>query len=191
MLPTRYTNTAIAFHWLIAFGIIANVALVWIWPLVADENVRPLIDTHKSIGITVLGLAIMRLLWRLTHQPPALPTGYAKWEVTTSHITHWALYAIIFAMPLTGWIMDSAYEKAATTPMYWFGLFEWPRIGFILNLDPATKKAVHDAFGEAHDIIGKILYALFALHVAGALKHQYLDRQRELQRMWPGNDTPS
>ena len=149
----RYSGLAIAFHWLIAFGIIANVALVWIWPLVADDNVRPLIDTHKSIGITVLGLAIMRLLWRLTHQPPALPTGYAKWEVTTSHITHWALYAIIFAMPLTGWIMDSAYEKAATTPMYWFGLFEWPRIGFILYLDPATKKSVHDAFGEAHELV--------------------------------------
>ena len=183
MAPNRYTNAAIALHWLIAIGIIANVSLAWIWPLLADESVRPAIDTHKSIGITVLGLAIMRLLWRLTHQPPALPTGYAKWEVTASHVTHWLLYAIIFAMPLTGWIMDSAWKDAATHPMHWFDLFEWPRIGFVMALPHAQKEGLHDAFGTAHRLAGYALYGLFALHVAGALKHQWVDRQQELQRM--------
>lgn len=182
----RYTKTAIVFHWLIAALVILNVALAWIWPSLADANVRPAIDLHKSVGITVLGLAIMRLLWRLSHTPPALPRGYAKWEVTTSHITHWLLYVVIFAMPLTGWIMDSAYKDAATHPMYWFGLFQWPRLGFIMALDPATKKAVHDNFGEAHGLIAYAVYTLFALHVAGALKHQWLDGTKELQRMWPG-----
>jgi cytochrome b561 len=101
-------------------------------------------------------------------------------------MTHYLLYAILFAMPLTGWIMDSAYEHAASTPMYWLGLFQWPRLGFVMALDPATKKSVHDGFGEAHEVIAYLVYALFALHVAGALKHQLLDGTKELQRMWPG-----
>ena len=184
MIDRRYTSLAITFHWLVAVGIILNLALTWIWPVVADEQVRPLINLHKSVGITVLGLAVMRLLWRFAHRPPPLPTGYKAWEVRLSHWTHIALYVLIFAMPLTGWIMDSAWKGAAENPMYLFGLFEWPRIGFIMALDPATKLAVHDGFGEAHDIIGKLVYVLAGLHILGALKHQFLDGQRELQRMW-------
>lgn len=182
----RYTGIAIALHWIVALFIIANVALALTWEFYPDALVRPAIDLHKSIGITILGLAILRILWRFSHRPPALPQAYAGWEVAAAHIVHWGLYLILFAMPLTGWIMDSAYEKAATTPMYLYGLFEWPRLGFILALDPATKKAVHDGFGEAHEIIGYAVYALFALHIIGALKHQWVDGSKELQRMWPG-----
>jgi len=180
----RYTSLAITLHWLVAFGIIVNVFLALTWDMYPDDAVRPAINLHKSIGVTVLGLAVMRLLWRLTHTPPALPTGYAKWEVQLSHLTHILLYAIIFAMPLTGWIMDSAWDKAAANPMYLFGLFEWPRLGFIMALDPDTKKAVHDGFGEAHEIVAYVIYGLVALHVLGALKHQFIDKKRELQRMW-------
>lgn len=180
----RYTSLAISLHWLVAIGIVLNVFLALTWEYYPDESVRPAINLHKSVGITVLGLAIMRLLWRLTHRPPALHSGYQKWEVQLSHITHFLLYAIIFAMPLTGWIMDSAWEKAAENPMFLFGAFEWPRIGFIMAMDPATKKSIHDIFGEAHEYIAFVLYALVFLHIAGALKHQYLDKQRELQRMW-------
>jgi cytochrome b561 len=186
MAVPRYTRTAMVLHWLVAIGIIANVALAWIWPHLPDAQVRPAIDTHKSIGITVLGLAIMRLLWRLTHRPPALPASYRRWEARASHATHWLLYALIFAMPLTGWIMDSAYKDAATHPMFWFGLFEWPRIGAILHLDPALRQRVHDGFGAAHVWLSYLVYALVALHLAGALKHQWWDGERELQRMVPG-----
>lgn len=185
-MVARYTKPAIALHWLIAIGIVTNVALAWIWPLLADEKVRPAIDAHKSVGITVLGLAIMRLLWRLTHKPPPLPTGYARWEHIASHAAHWLLYLVIFAMPLTGWIMDSAWKDAGTHPMFLFGLFEWPRIGFFLHLDPATKEHMHDLFGAAHGLFADLLYILFVLHVAGALKHQFLDKEDEFQRMWPG-----
>lgn len=181
----RYTRTAMVFHWVVAALMIANVALAWIWPLVADEQVRPLIDTHKSIGITVLGLAIMRLLWRLTHRPPAFPTGYQRWEHTASRLVHGLLYLIIFAMPLTGWIMDSAWKDAPTHPMYWFGLFEWPRIAYFQHVDPAAQERLHDLFGAAHAWGAYALYGLVVLHVAGALKHQWLDREPELQRMWP------
>jgi cytochrome b561 len=183
-MNARYTRTAIILHWLIALGVIGNVTLALSWPHAADERVRPMIDLHKSVGITILGLAIMRLLWRATHKPPAFAIGYKRWEVTVAHIVHWLLYFVIFAMPLTGWIMDSGYKDAATHPMFLYGLFEWPRIGFIMHLDPATRDRVHDLFGEAHELIAWLVFALFALHVAGALKHQ-LEGHKELQRMLP------
>jgi cytochrome b561 len=184
MVSSRYTQTAIWLHWIIAIGIIANIALAWTWDSLPASQIRPAIDLHKSIGITILGLAILRLLWRFTHQPPTFPTAYKQWEITLSHIAHWALYAVLFIMPLTGWIMDSAYKDAASHPMFLFGLFQWPRLGFIMALDPATKKTIHDSFGAAHGICAKIVYVLFAAHVLGAFKHQFLDKERELQRMW-------
>jgi cytochrome b561 len=186
MAVERYSKVAIALHWLVAIGIVANIALAWIWPLLADDGVRRAIDTHKSIGITILGLAIMRLLWRVSHKPPAMPAGYAKWEVTASHVAHWLLYLLIFAMPLTGWIMDSAWKDAGTHPMFYFGLFEWPRLGLFMHLDPALKDRMHDLFGAAHELLSWLLYALVTLHLAGALKHQWIDREQELQRMLPG-----
>ena len=75
-MNSRYTGVAIAFHWLIALGIVINVTLPWLWPHLTDDRVRPAIDLHKSVGITILGLATMRLLWRLTHRPPPMPTTY-------------------------------------------------------------------------------------------------------------------
>ncbi|OYY91686.1 MAG: cytochrome B [Sphingomonas sp. 28-66-16] len=180
----RYTHLAITFHWLVAIGIVVNVVLALTWDFYPDAQVRPAINFHKSLGITVLGLVVLRILWRLTHRPPTLPAGYRPWEVTLSHLTHLLLYAVILAMPLTGWIMDSAWEKAAQNPMFLFGLFEWPRLGFIMALDPATKKTVHDVFGQAHELIAWAIYGLVFLHIAGALKHQFLDKERELQRMW-------
>lgn len=182
----RYTGGAIALHWIVALLMIVNVGLAWAWPLAPDEAVRPLINNHKSIGITLLGLVTLRLLWRLTHRPPPLSDQMKSWEKRLAHAVHIGLYVVMFALPLTGWIMDSAWERAADNPNFWFGLFEWPRIAPVVGLDPDTKKAVHGFFGEAHEIAGKILYLLFALHLAGALKHQFIDRHRGLARMMPG-----
>jgi cytochrome b561 len=186
MAVARYTRTAMAFHWIVAALIIVNVLLALTWDFYPDAVVRPAIDTHKSIGITVLGLAIMRLLWRFTHRPPAVPAHHKRWERITAHGVHWLLYAIMFGMPLTGWIMDSAYKDAATHPMFWFGLFEWPRLANVLAMNHDTKKMVHDSFGQIHENLSYFLYALVVLHIAGALKHQWIDRDRELLRMWPG-----
>ncbi len=186
MAETRYTGVAIALHWIIGVLIIANVALAWIWPNVADEHVRPLINNHKTIGISVLALVTMRLLWRLTHPAPPLPRHHKSWERQAAHWVHVGLYLIMFALPLSGWVMDSAYKDAASHPNLWFGLFEWPRIGWVMALDPVSKKQVHDFFGGAHAISGKILYLLFFLHVGGALKHQFIDKDRELARIGIG-----
>jgi cytochrome b561 len=178
-----------ALHWLVAAAIVTNVALAWLWPsMLPDDAVRPAIDTHKSIGVTVLGLAVLRLLWRYANPPPPFPQGYAKWETMAAHAAHTGLYVILFTMPLTGWIMDSAWKKAAENPMHYFGTFEFPRIAWIMNLGPETREKIHDWFGAAHGWLAYLLYALFLAHVGGALKHQILDREPELQRMLPGKD---
>lgn len=185
MEQQRYSGVAIALHWVIALAMVANVALAWIWP-VAGDAARPLINLHKSVGITVLALAVMRVLWRLSHRPPALDPSLAPWERTLAHLVHIGLYLVIFAMPVTGWVMDSAWDKAAQNPNLWFGLFEWPRLSFVMALDPATKKMVHDGFGEAHELCAWGVYLLFVLHVAGALKHQWIDGHPSLARMGIG-----
>jgi cytochrome b561 len=181
----RYSKAAIAFHWIIAAGIVANVVLAWIWPRVSPGGFAVLLTTHKSIGVTILGLASMRLLWRLGHTQPDYPASYRPWERTVSHWAHALLYLLMFGLPLSGWIIDSAWKDAARYPMHYFYLFEWPRIGFVMNLDPATRKTVFDAAGKIHGYFGYLLYVLFVAHVAGALKHQWLDGEREIQRMWP------
>lgn len=181
----RYTRIAMLLHWLVAILILCNVLLIWtvdFWP---DDLVRPVIDTHKSIGITVLGLAVLRLLWRVVNPPPAMPTDYRPWERHAAHAAHWVLYALIFCLPLSGWLHDSAWKEAGTHPMYLFGLFEWPRIGAVGGFDAPAQDQVHDTLGRVHAAFGYVLYALLALHVLGALKHQFLDGHAELQRIWP------
>ena len=180
----RYTRTAMAFHWLVALLLSMNIVLIWAVSLVPESRIRLVVDTHKSLGITVLGLAILRLLWRYTHKPPELPDTYARWERRASQAAHGLLYALIFLLPLSGWLHDSAWKDAATHPMQLFGLVPWPRISFIMDMPPAAKELLHNAFGTAHAWAGFVLYGLFVLHVAGALKHQWIDQHKELQRMW-------
>jgi cytochrome b561 len=184
---SRYTGPAIILHWVVAALMIGNVVLVWSTDLVPDSSIRPMIDTHKSIGLTVLGLAILRLLWRLTHTPPPLPAGYAAWEHKAAHAAHWVLYFLIFALPLSGWMHDSAWKGAPEHPLNIFWVIPWFRIGALANLDPATKEQMHTLLFQVHSSLAYVLYAMVVVHVAGALKHQFLDRSPELQRMLPGD----
>ena len=182
----RYTRLAMLFHWLIALGIVINLLLVWCVDSMPKSAERPMVNLHKSIGLTVLGLAIMRLLWRWANPPPPLPASYGRWERLGAHAAHYALYVLIFALPITGWIHDSAWKGAAANPLTLYGVIPWFRIGLVANQAPATKEHIHDLFFSFHASLALALYALFALHVAGALKHQYVDHERELQRMLPG-----
>jgi cytochrome b561 len=183
-LPERYTRPAIFFHWLIAALIIINFAFGKLYEAFGEDNIRFMINAHKSIGITILGLAIMRILWRLTHKPPPLPANFKPWEKRASHFAHIALYVLIFALPISGWLHDSAWKAAPEVKMYWFGLFEWPRISFIMNMDAEAKEVLHGQLNWFHEMFGYALFALFILHVGGALKHQFIDKHPELQRMW-------
>jgi cytochrome b561 len=186
----RYTRVAILIHWTIALLILVNIVLglsaAWLPPSVlSDVQVRVVVDTHKSIGITVLGLAIVRVLWRLTHRPPPLPTEFPGWEKAAAHFAHILLYVLIFALPLSGWMHDSAWSAAASHPMYLFGLVPWPHVGFLTHLDPALKEQLHTQLGTLHTACSYALYGVLLLHILGALKHQWIDRHPVIGRMLP------
>lgn len=181
----KYTRTAVALHWITAVFIVFGVALIWSVELVPEGQVRWVIDTHKSIGITVLGVSILRLLWRITHKPPPLPAGYSRWERRLSGLAHGLLYLLVFLMPLSGWLHDSAWNDAATHPMQVFGLFNWPRIGVVMSLEPSFKESLHTQLGTVHTLLAYCLITLFVLHVLAVVKHQWIDRESEIQRMLP------
>ena len=181
----RYTRTAIVFHWVIAVLVVANVILAWTFKTWSDrEWTQSVTNTHKTIGITVLGLALMRLLWRIGHRPPPFNPTLPRWQVKAARTGHAALYFIILAMPLSGWIYDSAWEWAAEVPIDVFGLFEMPRIPWVMNMPPSpAKEAIDVIAGKVHVGLSYVLYSLVAAHLIGAAKHQWHDRVPTLERM--------
>ncbi|WP_158743909.1 cytochrome b [Acidisphaera sp. L21] len=186
VVADRYTRTAITLHWLIAVLMIGNVTLILFVDTFPDAMVRPAINLHKSIGLTVLGLGLLRVLWRLSHRPPPLPPGMPVWERLGAHAAHLVLYGLILGLPISGWVHDSAFKSAGDFPLYLYGVIPWFRIGPIMALDPATKEQVHTLWFQIHSSLAYVLYAMVALHILGALKHQFIDKQPELQRMLPG-----
>jgi len=180
----RYTRIAIVFHWVIAAFVVANIALAWTFKIWDDRPwTQSVTNTHKTIGITVLGLALMRLLWRIAHRPPPLSPAIPRWQAVAARTGHAALYFLIIAMPLSGWIYDSAWEYAADVPIDFFGLFEMPRIAWVADMPAGPKKEVDELFHHVHEWLSYLLYVLLAAHLAGALKHQYFDRIPTLERM--------
>ena len=184
-MSERYSRTAIVFHWVIATLVLGNIALAWTFKVFDDYPwTQYVTNTHKTIGITVLGLALMRLLWRLTHRPPPLDPAIPGWQVQAARLGHAGLYFLILAMPISGWVYDSAWEWAADVPIDFWGLFEMPRIPWIMDMPQGPAKEQLDvAAGKLHDYLSYLLYTLLAAHLAGAAKHQWFDRIPTLQRM--------
>jgi len=187
-LMPRYTLPAIVAHWAIAVLIILNIAIGLLAEQLPEAQIRFAIDTHKSIGVTILGLVLLRILWRLSHRPPPFSAGMAAWERVLAHVAHFGLYALMLWMPITGWLHDSAWKAAPEIPMRWFGLFEWPRIGLVMAQPEQQKEYLHGLFGAMHAVGGYALIAVLLIHVAGALKHQFVDGEPQFRRMWPGRD---
>lgn len=185
MQSTRYTRTAMLLHWLIALLMIINVSLIWCVDSLPEAWGRPVIDTHKSFGILVLGLFFLRLTWRVANPPPALPAAYKAYERHGSHWVQIAFYVLMFALPMSGWLHDSAWKAAATHPMQLFGLVPWPRIGWVMSQEPVFKEQLHGLFGAVHTALAYLLYVLVVLHVGGAIKHELKDKDSALQRIWP------
>lgn len=182
----RYSGVAIALHWIVASLIVINLVLVWFadsWP---KDWVRPAIDMHKSVGITMIGLVFLRLLWRAGHRPPPLPAAYPRLERLAAAGAHAALYLMILALPLSGWLHDSAWKDAPSHPLKLFWLIPWPRLAVLSHLPPVDKESMHTLLFSVHQWLAYGLYGLVGLHLAGALKHQFIDREPELQRMLPG-----
>lgn len=185
MTENKYTKTAMFLHWIIAVLMIANISLGWVADSLPEDWIRFTIDTHKSIGISVLCLVLMRIFWRLGHRPPNLPDTFKHWEKKLSHLGHWGLYVLMVLVPLSGWMHDSAWKDAATHPMQLFYTIPWPRIGWIEQIEPALKEKLHDAFGEAHELFSYVLVILFVLHIVGVIKHKLIDRHSIMHRMLP------
>jgi cytochrome b561 len=173
--PTRYSAVAQAFHWIIAALIVTQFTLAWLaddLPLGAHK--LGLLARHKSFGMTILMLAVLRLLWRLFNAPPALPDGMAKREKMLAKATHIAFYVLLFAMPLTGWLMSSAKKYKVS----WFGLFQWPDL-------IGKNEKTFDLLRSTHEILSYALLALAILHILAALKHHFWNKDDVLVRMLP------
>jgi cytochrome b561 len=165
----RYGFVAQGLHWIIAGLVVVQVTLATIaddLPVGLDK--LALLARHKSVGITILALA-----WRLIDRPPP-PPPMPRWQHTASRLTHAAFYVLLFAMPVSGWLMSSA----SNYPVSWFGLLQLPDF---VRPDEGLK----DLLEDVHETLAKALIALAVLHVVAALKHQFIDRDGLLMRMLP------
>jgi len=173
--PRSYHRVTILLHWLIALGIFCLI------PLGAYMHELPLSPTkfqlyliHKSLGISVLALVMVRLWWRFTHRPPALPASMTALEQKLAHAMQHALYLFMITSPLTGWLMSSAFGK----PVILFDAIPLPDL-------VAPSEALGDTFKLLHMISNISLSTLISLHVLAALKHHFKDKDEVLVRMLP------
>lgn len=181
----RYTAVAIALHWAIALLIIGMIAVGWIMGDMAGGPGSPktaIIQVHKSIGITILLLTIARIVWRLMNPPPPEPS-MPKWQAMLASSVHILLYVLMIAMPLSGWIMASAEISQHDTRF--FGTVEMYVPG-IASLPAETQKGLADTMDTLHSRLAWVIIGLLVLHVAGALKHQLVDKDGLIARMAPG-----
>ena len=169
---TRYTPIAIVLHWLLALAIVGAFGVgVYMADLPFSPMRLKLYNWHKWAGVTILALSALRLLWRLTHRPPAdLPMPV--WQARAAHGVHVLLYLAFFAVPLTGWAMSSAKGY----PIVWFGVLPLP------DFVPKDHD-LGELLEEVHGALAWGLAALVLAHVAAALKHQFIDRDGLLARM--------
>jgi len=175
-MTAKYSRVAIGFHWLIAILVVANFVLASMAEDLPKAQQAALIGPHKAIGISVLTLSLLRLFWRLGHKPPPLPSAIPAWQATLGRTVHILFYFLIIAVPFSGWLMASAHPQAP--PVSFFGLFD-------ATLPIAKSEGLANVGYEAHEVLTKPLFILILLHVAGALKHQFVDRLPFIQRMWP------
>lgn len=185
-IRTRYTTVAIVIHWLIAAAIIFQIILGW---RMGDgpkgsPTAFALFQLHKSIGITILLLSLLRLAWRLVNPAPLAPDDQPRWERVAAKVVHVGFYVILIGLPLTGWIVVSA--SRITIPTLLYGLVPWPHIPGLPELAAGPKHAWSEAGKFAHEALVKVTYLLLALHLGAVAKHQILDRDEVLARMAPG-----
>lgn len=181
----RYTTVAISLHWLIAILIVGMIFFGWQAdnlrealfagdPSVDPQQVAMLFNWHKTIGLLILALSVVRLGWRLTHPAPPLPEGMASWEKFAATGTHWAFYALMIGMPLGGWVAASA----SGFPSYLLNMEALPIPSLV-----GESEALHEAASWAHSKGAWAILVLLGLHIAAALKHHFINRDDVLSRM--------
>jgi cytochrome b561 len=183
MPRTRYGAVAIGLHWLIALGILALIA---IGLTMTHAGLGPmakfrLYQLHKSIGITVLFAAVLRVLWRMTHRPPPLPETMQVLERKAAEGAHLAFYAFLLLLPLTGWALVSASPYNIPTVLY--GTVPWPHLPVLRTLE--DKAPVEHVLKIVHGKGAWLLIALVLVHAGAALRHHFILRDGILRRMLP------
>lgn len=177
----RYSTVAIVLHWLLGISIFAMFAIgIYMSDLPFSPLRLKLYNYHKWAGITFLILSVLRLVWRLLNKPPALPKAIEQampsWKTKVYHATHYALYALFFAVPLIGW----AYSSAAGFPIVLFGVLPLPDF---VAVDKEFAKQIKDL----HEISAFALVGLALLHIGAALKHHFIDKDGLVSRMLPSS----
>ncbi|HEX8126514.1 MAG TPA: cytochrome b [Allosphingosinicella sp.] len=167
----RYSRAAVWLHWILAALIVVNLLLGFFH----EEFARPVRSTmmgwHKSLGLTVIALTLVRILWRLTHRPPPFDPAMKGWEVAVARLVHGLFYLLLLAIPLSGWLLVSSGQKVNPTNFYWL---------FKIGPLPVTPgEGLHEFAEEAHELLGYAMLVLLLLHVGGAIKH-HLDGHRHL-----------
>lgn len=173
----RYHPIAVLLHWLLGLALVGIFALgLYMSDLPFSPERLKLYSWHKWAGIVVFTLSFLRLFWRLTHRPPALPatieSAMPGWQRLAHHATHHGLYLLFFAVPLLGW----AFSSAAGFPVVLFGVLPLP--DFV-----PVNEGLADVLKELHELSAFAMAGLVLLHVAGAVKHQFIDRDGLLGRM--------
>src|SRR6185312_241004 len=164
---THYGSVAMFLHWLIALLVIVNLGLgLYFSDLPGSDPAKfVLAQTHKSIGLTVLSLSVLRVLWRLVNPVPPLPADMNPGLKFIARTSQFLLYVLIVAIPLTGWIMVSASRLGLPTP--YFFLFDWPNL---------PKIGDHEMWEDVHTYLAWSAIVLIPIHIAGALYHQFIRR---------------
>ena len=171
----RYSAVAQAFHWIIAALIVTQFTLASMAEdLPLGMHKLALLARHKSFGMTILMLAVLRLAWRLFNRPPPLPAGMSGIERFLARATHGIFYVLLFAMPLTGWLMSSAKNYSVS----WFGLFTWPNL-------VAPNERWFELLKSTHELLAAVLFTVAILHILAALKHHFWNKDDVLKRMLP------
>lgn len=176
-MQQRYTNVAVLFHWLIALLIIGAFTMGLVMTDMPGLTPTKLkyYSWHKWAGVTILALACLRLLWRLSHPAPPYPASMPGWQKTSANALHALLYLLMFAVPLSGYF----YTLAAGFPVVYFGLFELP---VLIAKNDALKPVLKDL----HFWLNMLLAGSVGVHVAAALKHHFIDRDGVIKRIMPG-----
>jgi len=176
----RYDRVAIALHWLVAVGVFVMIGLGWYMTDIPKGTPQRafFFNLHKSIGVTLGLLVLVRVVWRWNHPPPPLPSGTAGWVVNASRLSHGLLYALLVLMPVAGFTASN-FSKYGVT---YFGLF---KIGPLF----AENKTLYELFQGIHHAASEVLVIVICIHIAGALKHLLLDKDGVFFRMLPNRSS--
>ena len=172
---TRYTGTAIGLHWIVVALIVAAWALgLTMVDLPLSPQKLKAYSWHKWTGVTIFLLTLARLAWRASHQPPALPGSMPAWQIRAAAASHALLYALLFAIPLSGWLFSSA----SGVPVVYLGLVQLPDL-------VGRDKALAGLLKQVHVVLNWTLFVTACIHVTAAFKHHLVDRDDVLTRMLP------